>query len=317
MAAVTGVDSVVKVMDKRGHRDVHSLRQARIGWMFSTPALVFIGLVTIFPIGFSVALSLSNVNVTGNGFALQGFTFSNYSQLIHSSTWRYALVFTVFYTVVTVAVEVVLGTMIALVLERLTKARGMMMALLLLPWSIITVISAELWQYIYEGTYGVLQAIFQSIGLGAPVFLGSPTSAIISMMVADIWKTTPFVAVIVIAGLVMLPSDVYEAASCDGASNWTIFWKITLPLLRPTIAIAVLFRVLQAFGVFDLPFVLTGGGPGTATTSLAILSYKVMFQNIDYGPGAAVAVSATLLVILGCLLFLRVFKTQVGREEVQ
>jgi multiple sugar transport system permease protein len=135
--------------------------------------------------------------------------------------------------------------------------------------------------------------------------------------VADIWKTTPFVAVIVIAGLVMLPSDVYEAASCDGASNWTIFWKITLPLLRPTIAIAVLFRVLQAFGVFDLPFVLTGGGPGTATTSLAILSYKVMFQNIDYGPGAAVAVSATLLVILGCLLFLRVFKTQVGREEVQ
>ena len=311
------VPVVATTKNRNGRRDLHTLRQARIGWMFSTPALMFVGLVTIFPIAFSVALSLSNVNVTGNGFALQGFTFSNYIQLIHSSTWRYALGFTVIYTILTVVVELVLGTAIALALERLTKGRGLMMALLLLPWSIITVISAELWQYIYEGTYGVLQAIFQAVGLGAPVFLGSPTSAVVSMMVADIWKTTPFVAVIVIAGLVMLPGDVFEAAACDGASGWTIFWKITLPLLRPTIAIAVLFRILQAFGVFDLPFVLTGGGPGTATTSLAILSYKVMFQNIDYGPGAAVAVSATLLVVLGCLAFLRVFKAQVGKEEVQ
>lgn len=136
-------------------------------------------------------------------------------------------------------------------------------------------------------------------------------------MVADIWKATPFVAVIVIAGLVMLPGDIYEAAAVDGASSWTTFWRITFPLLRPTITLAVLFRILQAFGLFDLPFVLTGGGPGTATTSLAILSYKVMFQNIDYGPGAAVAVSATLLVIIGCLVFLRVVKAQVGQEEVR
>ncbi len=137
------------------------------------------------------------------------------------------------------------------------------------------------------------------------------------MMVADIWKTTPFVAVIVVAGLVMLPGEIFEAASVDGASGWTTFFKITLPLLRPTIAIAVLFRILQAFGLFDLPFVLTGGGPGTATTSLAILSYKVMFEDIAYGPGAAVAVSATLLVILGSLAFLKVFRSQVGREDVQ
>ncbi len=282
----------------------------------STPALVFVGLVTIFPIAFSFVLSLSNVVVTGNGFALQNPTFANYSELLHSSVWRYSLAFTVFYTVVTVVVEVVLGTVIALVVERLTEGRGLMMSLLLLPWSMITVISAELWQYIFEGTYGVLQAIFHAVGLGSPVFLGSPTSAVVAMMVADIWKTTPFVAVIVVAGLVMLPGEVFEAASVDGASGWTTFFRITLPLLRPTIAIAVLFRILQAFGIFDLPFVLTGGGPGTATTSLAILSYKVMFEDIAYGPGAAVAVSATLLVILGSLLFLKVFRSQVGREEV-
>ncbi len=283
----------------------------------STPALVFVGLVTIFPIAFSFVLSFSNVVVSGSGFALENPTFGNYSELFHSSVWRYSLAFTIFYTVVTVLVEVVLGTMIALVVERLTKGRGLMMSLLLLPWSMITVISAELWQYIFEGTYGVLQAIFQAVGLGSPVFLGTPTSAVVAMMVADIWKTTPFVAVIVVAGLVMLPGEIFEAASVDGASGWTTFFKITLPLLRPTIAIAVLFRILQAFGLFDLPFVLTGGGPGTATTSLAILSYKVMFEDIAYGPGAAVAVSATLLVILGSLAFLKVFRSQVGREDVQ
>jgi multiple sugar transport system permease protein len=290
----------------------HRRRTTRIGWVFSSPALVIVALVTIFPIAFSVVLSLANVTVTGNGFQLAGFTFSNYSEIFHASVWRYALVFTVFYTVVTVAVEVILGTLIGLVLERLTKGRGLMMALLLVPWSMITVISAELWQYIFDGTYGVMQAIFSAIGLGQPQFLGTPTSAIISMMVADIWKTTPFVAIIVVAGLVMLPQEVFEAAAVDGAGSWTTFWRVTLPLLRPTIALAILFRILQAFGIFDLPFVLTGGGPGTATTSLAVLSYRTMFQNLNYGAGNAIAVSASVLVLIGCLLFLKVFRAQVS-----
>ncbi|KJF18117.1 carbohydrate ABC transporter permease [Acidithrix ferrooxidans] len=296
-------------------RDRNQILLARLGWRFTTPSLLVVGLVTIFPISFSVILSLSNVTLSGNGFSLGGFTFNNFSILIHSSEWRYALAFTIFYTIVSVLVEVILGTMIALLMERLSGGRGPMMALLLLPWSIITVISAELWQYIFQGSYGVMQQIFSAVGLGKPVFLGSPTPAIISMMIADIWKTTPFVAVIVLAGLVMLPGDVFEAAAVDGCSGWVMFWKITFPLLRPTIAIAVLFRILQAFGIFDLPFVLTGGGPGTSTTSLAILGYKAMFQNLQFGPGSAVAVSATGLVLIGCLSFLKVFKSQVNSGE--
>ncbi|MHB1433154.1 MAG: carbohydrate ABC transporter permease, partial [Streptosporangiaceae bacterium] len=187
--------------------------------------------------------------------------------------------------------------------------------LLLIPWAMITVISAELWGYIYNGTYGVYQYLTGVVGLGHPVILGTPTGAIAGMMVADIWKTTPFVAIIVLAGLVMLPGDVYEAAEMDGASGWTTFWRITLPLLRPTIALAVMFRVLQAFGLFDLPYVLTGGGPGYSTNSLAILGYNAMFKNLDFGPGAAVATSTALLVLLGCLASLRVFRVQVGKEN--
>jgi multiple sugar transport system permease protein len=296
------------------HAQVFRRKLARLGWGFSAPALILIAAVTIFPIAFSVAMSVSNVNVTGNGFSLSGLTGQNYSIIFHSSLWRYALGFTIGYTVVTVAVEVVIGTLIALVLQRLSAGRGWMMALLLIPWSMITVINAQLWAYIYNPTYGILDTIFSHIGLGTPVILGTRVPAIAALMVADIWKTTPFVAIIILAGLVMLPQDLYEAAEVDGSAGWSTFWRVTFPLLRPTIALAVLFRVLQAFGVFDLPFVMTNGGPGTSTNSLAILAYNAMFRDLEFGPGAAVATSTALLVLIGCLLFLRVFRAQVGRE---
>src|SRR5580692_6379281 len=181
--------------------DINRKRLARMGWGFSAPALVVIAAVTIFPIVYSVIMSLNHVNVTGSGIALNGFTGANYNLLIHSSLWRNALFFTLYYTLVTVIVELVLGTCIALVLERLVAGRGLMMALLLIPWSMITVIDAELWAYIYNGTYGVADYIFGGLGFGHPVILGTPTSAIIGLMIADIWKTTPFVAIIVLAGL--------------------------------------------------------------------------------------------------------------------
>jgi multiple sugar transport system permease protein len=297
-----------------GRPDVNKKRLARMGWAFSAPALIVVVGVTIFPIVYSVIMSLNTVTVTGSGFSLDGFTFSNYNLLLHSSLWRDALFFTLYYTLITVIVELILGTCIALVLERLIAGRGWMMALLLIPWSMITVINAELWAYIYNGTYGVADYILGALGFGHPVILGTPTSAIIGLMIADIWKTTPFVAIIVLAGLVMLPGDVFEAAEVDGSSSWNTFWRITLPLLRPTIALAIIFRVLQAFGLFDLPYVMTGGGPGTATQSLAILAYNALFKNLAFGPGAAVATSTALLVLLACLASLRVFRVQVGQE---
>ena len=305
----TPVDKAPTSTGLVGRPDVNRKRMARLGWTFSAPALIIIAAVTIFPIIYSVAMSLSNVSVTGNGISLNGFTTANYSLVLKNSTWHYALGFTIIYTLITVLVELVLGTMIALVLERLAAGRGWMMALLLLPWSMITVINAQLWSYIYQGTYGVATYLF-----GVQNILGTSKPAIIALMIADIWKTTPFVAIIVLAGLVMLPGDIYEAAEVDGSSDWSTFWRITVPLLRPTLALAVLFRVLQAFGLFDLPFVMTNGGPGTSTTSLAILGYNAMFKNLSFGPGAAVAVTTALLVLIGCLISLRTFKVQVGKE---
>lgn len=290
---------------------------ARLGWGFSTPAFLVIGAFTIFPIVFAVVLSFENVNVLGSGFTLGGGTLSNYQKVVGSGLWHHALWWTTVYTIVTVVVELILGTVFALVLVRLTAGRGPMMALMLIPWSLITVISAELWSYIYNPTYGVLTYLWHGVFGGTPPnFLGHSVPATVSLMFADVWKTTPFVAIIVLAGLVMIPLELFEASEVDGASGWKTFWRITLPLLRPTIGIAVLFRVLQAFGIFDLPYVLTSGGPGTSTQSLAILAYNTMFTDIDFGPGSAVAVSTAVIVLLMCLVFLRAFKQQVGKETI-
>lgn len=287
-----------------------------IGWAFSAPALLVVAGVMVFPIVFSVVMSLSNVDVTASGFHLSGMTFGNYSILFHADRYWHALYFTVLYTIGTVLAEIVAGMLIALVLERLQSGRGWMMALLLMPWAIVTVISAELWDYIYNGVYGVLDAVLSPL-VGHDInVLGTPLEATAAMAVADIWKTTPFVAIIILAGLVMLPGDVVEAGRMDGANGRQIFWRIRFPLLRPTLSIAVMFRILQAFGLFDLPYVLTNGGPGNSTESLALLGYQVLFADLKFGPGAAVATSTAVMVLIGCLLFLKVFRSQVGQEEI-
>ncbi|TDC75219.1 carbohydrate ABC transporter permease [Streptomyces hainanensis] len=286
-------------------------QRARVGWFLTLPALVVVAAVTIFPVAYSVAISFTRVGLTYDGLRVEDWTLSNYATMLGSSAWREALVFTLGYTVVTVAVELVLGIAVAVLLDRLEVGRGWLLALLLIPWSMITVVSAQLWGYLYNATYG---AVTWGLGLlldEPPVILGTPAPAITAMAVADIWKTTPFVAVIVLAGLVRIPAERYEAAEVDGAGAWRTFVSVVLPALRPVVAVAVLFRVLQAFGIFDLPFVLTQGGPGTATQSLAMLGYRALFHDLDMGMGAAVATATGLLVLGCCLLFLRVFRSHV------
>jgi multiple sugar transport system permease protein len=179
----------------------------------------------------------------------------------------------------------------------------------------VTIVSAQLWKYIYDATYGVATWFIGLFTDSPPVILGEPVSAGAALMVADIWKTTPFVAIILLAGLVMIPEEHYEAAELDGANVWTTFWRVVMPQLMPTFTIAVLFRILQAFGVFDLPFVLTQGGPGTSTQTLAMMGYRVLFQDLNIGPGAAIATTTALIVGLGCMVFLRAFRNQAKGDE--
>jgi multiple sugar transport system permease protein len=290
-------------------------RRARTGWLFASPALTVIALVMLFPVFFSLLLSFARVRLQYGGLHISGFTIDHYAALLSSPEWLQALAFTVGFTLVTVFLELVLGVAAALVLERLGAARGWILAVLLLPWSLINVVAAQLGGYLYNGTFGGVSWAIGELTGSQPDILGQPVPAMAAMVAVDVWKTTPFVAIIALAGLMLIPGDVYEAAEIDGSGAWTTFWKVTLPQLRPMVAIAVLFRVLQAFGIFDLPFVLTQGGPGTATQSLAMLGYKALFQNLDIGTGAAVATSTAAIVIGCCLLFLRAFRAQVEEGE--
>ncbi|WP_304457756.1 carbohydrate ABC transporter permease [Alicyclobacillus sendaiensis] len=300
-----------------GGRRVSVVRHdARAGVGMLTPAGVVILAVTIFPIVYSVWMSFNNIQLTENGFQFTFNGIQNYVDVYSAPLFWHSVWFTVYYSIVTVAIELFLGLLIALAIQNVEKLKSVSVVVMLIPWSLITVISAEMWSYIYNGVYGVLNAILQGLGLiHSPInWTGEPVTAVIALMAADIWKTTPFVVIILLSGLQMIPKDYYEAARIDGANGWQTFWNVTFPQLRGSIAIAGLFRILQAFGIFDLPFVLTQGGPGSTTTSLAMLGEETLFTNLHFGLGAAVAVSTVILILGACLIFLSAFRGMVGEE---
>lgn len=282
---------------------------ARTGYLLLLPAGLFIGLVTLFPILYSIWVSFHHVDLSLSGTHYTWAGLANYILIFHSERFWYSLIFTVLYALGSVLIELVLGMILALIMNYPIRGRGVAMAIMLIPWSLITVISAEMWSYIYNATYGLLNYLLESVGLihHAVVWLGTPNLAIMSMVIADVWKTTPFVALILLAGLQLIPAELYEAATIDGASSWIAFWKITVPLLSGSLLLSILFRMLQAFGIFDLPFVLTGGGPGHSTTSIAIFAWQVMFRDLRFGPGTGIAIITVLVNLILAVLFIRLF----------
>lgn len=288
--------------------------QARAGWLFLALPLSFIALVTLAPIVYALVLSFSNVNLTLDGFDAVWNGIANYAIIFQSGQFWQALRFTVGYAIVTVIIEVVLGMLMALTLNALTRGRGLAMAILLLPWSLITVVSAEVWSYLYNASYGLIDYLLITLHITQqPVnWLGEPRLAMAAVAIADIWKTTPFVALILVAGLHGIDPAIYEAARLDGANRFGTFFRVTLPLLKSSLLVAVLFRILQSFGLFDLPFVLTQGGPGTSTQSLAMLAYRAMFSNFEFGPGSGVAVLTVAAVLLVSVIFIRGLGVRLG-----
>jgi multiple sugar transport system permease protein len=278
----------------------------------TAPAFASIILVTLVPIAFSAYMSLNKVSVGAGGMNYAWAGLGNYQAVLRSGAMQYAVAFTVLYTVVTVAAELAIGLAVAVVLDRMTAGRPVVLALLLIPWAMITVISGELWGYIFNGVYGVASAMLVWLHIAShPIsFLGSPVPAIATLAFADAWKTIPFVAIVLLGGLRMIDRELYAAAAVDGAGKLRTLFRITFPLLRPAFATAAVFRVLQAFGLFDLPFVLTQGGPGHSTQSVAILAYNVMFQDLNFGAGSAIATITTLLVLIAAIALLRVFRFQ-------
>ena len=240
----------------------------------------------------------------------------NYGDLLSDQRFWSAFGTTLYFTGVSVAVELVLGLVIALLLTGSDgpgpAAYGVAWGrvVMLVPWAIPTVVSARMWEWLYHPEYGLLNYLLKAAHVvdGPIYWLGSPVLAIHGAIIMDVWKTTPFAALLLLAGLQAIPRDLYRAATVDGASAWSTFRHITLPLLWPVILVVLAFRTMDAFRVFDAVYVLTGGGPGNSTETLSIYAYKTLFQSLQFGYGSAATTMVFGLVALitaGYFLLLR------------
>jgi multiple sugar transport system permease protein len=255
------------------------------------PALALVGGALLLPLAEALRLSLHRVWLQAPG-ATPFVGLENYRALLAAPRFWGALRVTFLFMTITVLAELALGLGLALLLHRRFPGRGPARAAALLPWALPTVVSALMWGWIFHDRYGIASRLLADVGiLSAPVvWLGAPGTALAAAIVADVWKATPYVALILLAGLQTITEDVLEAARLDGAAALSLLWRILLPLLRPAIGVAVLFRAMDAFRVFDLIYVLTRGGPGGATETLALFTYQTLFQDLDFGRGSALAV---------------------------
>jgi trehalose/maltose transport system permease protein len=274
--------------------DRQARRQARTAWLLVAPLLAVLLLVALWPLARTIWFSFTDASLLDLGAA--GFVgFDNFARLVTDPDWWRSVANTLFFTLVSVSLEVCLGFAIALTLHARFRGRGVVRAAMLVPWAIPTVVSAKMWAWMFHDVYGVVNEILLRFGLiAAPIaWTASPDLSMVVLITVDVWKTTPFVALLLLAGLQLLPEDCYEAARVDGVPPVTQFFKITLPLMKPALAIAVIFRALDALRIFDLVYVLTAGS--RETMSMAVYARQQLFDFQDFGMGSA---AATLLVLV-------------------
>lgn len=265
-------------------------QRTRQAWLFLTPVLAALLLVAAWPLARTILFSLTDANLSD----LTNWKFvglANYLYLFEDPLWWRAVGNTLLFTLLSVGLETLFGLIIALVIDAHLPGRGLMRAAILIPWAIPTVVSAKMWAWMLHDLYGVVNALLLSSGLiDRPyAWLADPSLAMASVVMVDVWKSTPFMALLIMAALQALPQSMYEAARVDGVSPVKVFFHITLPLIRPALLVAVIFRGLDALRVFDVIYVLTGNNENTATMSVYARQQLIDFQDVGFGSAAATA----------------------------
>ncbi|OWY65887.1 sugar ABC transporter permease [cyanobacterium TDX16] len=285
--------------DKTMKLDVVQKREQKTGWILLLPALIVMLVVYAYPILRAFWLSVFTQNL-GTELELVFSGLSNYGRMFNDGRFWQSLWNTTVFTTASVLSELILGIGVALVLNQAFKGRGIVRTITLIPWALPTAVMGVAWAWIFNDQYGVVNDILRRLGLieTGISWLGNPTLAMIAVILADVWKTTPFIALLLLAGLQSIPGDLYEAHSLDGATPWQSFWKITIPLLMPQIIVSLLFRFAQAFAIFDLIQVMTGGGPGGATETVSIYIYSTVMRYLDFGYGSALIVVTFLILVI-------------------
>jgi multiple sugar transport system permease protein len=286
----------------------------RLGYALVAPVVVLLLAVTAYPLGYNLWNSFHSVNLSeaGSGRAFVGL--DNYTKMFGSSAWVSSLERTLAFTAVSVAIETVIALVLALMLHRRFRGRGLLRAAILIPWAVPTVVSATLWKTMFDSRTGFVDYLLGNVGLpGAhTTWLAGIWTSWAAIFVADAWKNVPFMAIILLAGLQVIPDEVYEAARIDGASAWQSFRRMTLPLLKPALAVALIFRTLQAFLVFDVIYIMTGGGPGVSTETLSFLNWQTFLVGTDFGYGGAISVMLVVIALAIAAVYVRVLRPETG-----
>lgn len=289
-----------RITGTKGPTGLLQLSERGWGYLLAAPAFVLVGLLALVPIVAALWLSLHRRLPI---FGVDEFVGAwNYLQLWSDDRFWAACRTTLYFTALSVTAELLLGFGLALLLDGLTggtdRSTRLAQVMIILPWAVPTVVSAQIWAWLYQPDYGLLNYLLAQAGfITAPIdWLADPDWAIHAAVVMDVWKTTPFAALLLLAGLKSMPQDLYAAARVDGAGAWQRFRRITLPLLMPIVVIVLVFRTMDAVRVFDAVYVLTGGGPGNTTETLSIYAYKTLFQTLQFGYGSALATAMFVIV---------------------
>ncbi len=292
-----------------------SRAERKLGWMLAGPAFVVMLLVTAYPIVQAIWYSLFNYRLTdpdNRSFVGLG----NYGVILSDPLWWQAVLVTVFITVVTVVVELILGFALALVMSKaLAALRPVLRAAILIPYAVITVVSAFSWQFAFNITTGFVNSWLSWLpGIGADTdWFGGKWTSLLVICLAEIWKTTPFISLLLLAGLAQVPDVLQEAAQVDGATWWQRLFKVTIPNMKAAIMVALLFRTLDAFRIFDSIFVMTAGANGTE--SVSFLAYRQTISRVEIGLGSAVSVLLFLSVVLIAFAFIKGFKIDLAQAR--
>jgi multiple sugar transport system permease protein len=275
--------------------------ERRLAKLMVAPSLILVAIVAAWPIIYAVWLSLHEYSVRVAGLSRWAgpLGLRNYSNALSNPEWRAALEHTLIFTVSSVALELVIGLGMALAMHAAFRGQSLLRTVVLVPWAVLTVVTAVMWRTMFVSPYGFVNTILGT----KTVWLGSEPQALIVIIIADVWKTAPFMALLILAGLQVIPGEVYEAAEVDGASVWQRFTRITLPLLTPAILVALIFRTLDALRIFDLPYVLTQGQNGTST--LSTIAQEAFATNRIYGLGSAMAVLTFIIVMIVSFSYIR------------
>jgi trehalose/maltose transport system permease protein len=293
-----------------GPQSAEARRRERLGWALTAPTVLIVLIVALYPVVRTFVLSFTNARLSGVR-AVRFVGFDNYIGLFSDPTFLHAIWNTTVFTVVSVFFEMILGLIIALTIHSNFIGRGMVRTAMLIPWAIPTVVSARMWAWMYNDVFGVINDLLVTrLGLldHKIAWIADPYLSLPAIIAVDVWKTTPFMALLLLAGLQVIPEDVYEAAHVDGATKWQQFWSMTLPLLRPALMVALIFRTLDAFRVFDVIFVMKGTAP--ETISLSILARQTMIDLARLGEGAAIAVIIFIILMIFVIIYTRLVRVE-------